>query len=55
MQEFKFRGKTLEELKKIELNEFIEMLPSREKRSLKRGFSEKHKKLLNKIDLFVLM
>ncbi len=53
MQEFKFRGKTLEELKEMDVNEFIEMLPSREKRSLKRGFSERHKKLLKKIDLFL--
>lgn len=53
MQEFKYRGKTLEELKEMDLTEFIELLPSREKRSLKKGFTEQQKKLLKKIDLFL--
>ena len=53
MQEFKFKGKTIEELKNMELNKFVEILPSRERRSLKKGFTEKQKKLLKKIDLFL--
>ena len=48
--EFKYRGKTLEELKKMDLKEFIELVPSRVRRSLKRGFTEQQKLLLKKID-----
>jgi len=51
MTDFKYKGKTLEELKKMDLKEFIELVPSRQKRSLKRGFSEPQKILLKKIDL----
>jgi len=48
---FTFKGKSLEELKQMELKEFIELLPSNRKRSLTRGFTEPQKRLLNKIDL----
>jgi len=48
--EFKFKGKTIEELKKMELKEFIELLPSGKRRSIKRGFTEAQKILLRKID-----
>lgn len=48
-KEFKYRGKTLDELKAMGLNEFIELLPSRERRSLKRGFTEEAKKLVEKL------
>lgn len=48
-KEFKYRGKTLEELKEISLSEFLELLTSRERRSLKRGFTEQQKKLIEKI------
>ena len=51
MADFKYRGKTLEELKSMDLKEFIELIPSRERRSLKRGFTEKQNRLLKKIDL----
>jgi small subunit ribosomal protein S19 len=51
MVDFKYKGKTLEELKKMDLKEFIELVPSRQKRSLKKGFTEQQKKLLKKIDL----
>ncbi|MBL7147381.1 MAG: 30S ribosomal protein S19 [Nanoarchaeota archaeon] len=47
---FKFHGKTIEELKKMELKEFIELLPSNKRRSIKRGFTEAQKKLLKKIN-----
>lgn len=39
-KEFVFRGRTLDEIKKLSLNEFAELLPSRERRSLLRGFTE---------------
>jgi len=51
MADFKYKGKTLEELKKMDLKEFIELLPSRQRRSLKRGLTEKQKRLIKKIDL----
>ena len=50
-KEFKYRGKNLEELKAMTLNEFAELLPSRARRSLKRGLSEKQKVVLKKIKL----
>ena len=37
-KEFTYKGKNLEELKNLGLNEFIELVPSRQKRSLKREF-----------------
>lgn len=46
---FKFRGYTLEELKKMSLEEFAKLLTARERRSLKRGLTERQKKLLEKI------
>ncbi|MCK4522440.1 MAG: 30S ribosomal protein S19 [Nanoarchaeota archaeon] len=48
-KEFKYRGKTLEELKNAGLKEFIDMLPARQRRSLKRGFTEQEKILLREI------
>ena len=44
-----FRGKTIEELKEMDLEEFSKLLKSRQRRSLKRGFTEQQKKLLEKI------
>ncbi|HDD71367.1 MAG TPA: 30S ribosomal protein S19 [Candidatus Aenigmarchaeota archaeon] len=46
---FKFRGYTLEELKKMSLDEFAKLLTARERRTLKRGLTERQKKLLEKI------
>jgi len=43
---FLFRGKKAEDLKKMSLTEFAELLTSRERRSLKRGFTPAQKKLL---------
>jgi len=48
-KEFTYKGKTLEELKKISLNDFMLLLPARKRRSLKRGFSDQQKILLNHI------
>lgn len=49
---FVWRGKemeTLEEIRAIPLDEFAKLLPARERRTLKRGFSVVQKKLLEKI------
>ncbi|MFP4655422.1 MAG: 30S ribosomal protein S19 [Methanohalobium sp.] len=44
--EFKFRGKTLEELKELTIEEFAELLPASQRRSIRRGFTENQKKIL---------
>ncbi len=46
---FKYRGKTLEELKSLSLKDFSELLPSKLRRKVKRGFTEQEEKLLKKI------
>jgi len=46
---FKYRGKTIEELRDMGLSEFAELLPARQRRSIKRGLTEPQKKLLDKI------
>ncbi len=47
---FTYRGKTLEEMKKMTLEEFARLLPARERRSLlKRGLTEQQKILLKKL------
>jgi small subunit ribosomal protein S19 len=43
---FTYRGKTFEELQKLSLDEFARLLPARERRSIKRGFTDAQKKLL---------
>jgi small subunit ribosomal protein S19 len=48
-KEFMFRGKTLNELKSMSVTEFIELIPSRRRRSIRKGFTEDQKKLLEKI------
>ena len=45
---FKFRGYTLEELQEMSLDEVIELLPSRQRRSLKEDFYQDKKKFLIK-------
>ncbi len=49
-KEFQYRGKTLEELKKLSLEELAELLPARERRSIKRGLTHEEKKLLEKLE-----
>jgi len=46
---FTFRGKTIEELQKISLEDFAKLLPSRQRRALLRGFSDKEKKFLERL------
>lgn len=45
-KEFTYRGKTLEELKALSLNELAPLLVSRSRRRIARGFSDREKKLL---------
>ena len=46
---FKYRGYTLEELQEMSLDEVIKLLPSRQRRSLKRGFLPRQEKVLAKM------
>lgn len=49
-KEFTYKGKTEEELKNLSLAQFAELLPSRLRRKIKRGFTEQEKILLRKIE-----
>lgn len=48
-KEFVFRGKKIEDLKKMTIDEFAKELTSRERRTIKRGFTDQEKKLLENI------
>ena len=52
-KQFTYRGKTVEEIKKMNLEDFAKLLPARQRRNLKRGFTEAQKKLLLKIKKFL--
>jgi len=49
--EFTFRGKSVDDLKKLSYDEFALLVPSRQRRTIQRGFSEDHKKLLHKVKI----
>jgi len=48
-KEFRYRGYTLEELKNMPLDKLAALLPARERRKIKRGFTEQEEKLLMKL------
>ena len=48
-KKFTFRGLELEELQKLSIEQFAELLNSRQRRSLKRGLTESQKKLIANI------
>ncbi len=48
--EFTYRGKTLRDLKMLSLEEFAQLLPARQRRTINRGLGDEHKKMLNKIN-----
>jgi len=48
-KKFRYRGKSLEELMNMSMDEFVKLLPARQRRSLKRGFTQAQIKLLLKI------
>ena len=50
-KEFHYRGLTLDQLESISMDEFIHLLPSRQRRSLRRGLSTEQRKLLENIRL----
>lgn len=49
-KEFRYRGLTLEELQSLSLEEFLDLLPSRMRRTLKRGVTREQDKLLRDIE-----
>jgi small subunit ribosomal protein S19 len=49
-EEFTFRGKTLEELKKMNLNDFADLLNARGRRKIKRGLTDNEKKILKDLE-----
>jgi small subunit ribosomal protein S19 len=48
-KEFSYKGHTLEELQSMSMDELVELLPARIRRSLKRGFTEQQKKLMARV------
>ncbi|RME55517.1 30S ribosomal protein S19 [Candidatus Woesearchaeota archaeon] len=51
-KEYTYRGKKIEELKSLSLNDFAQLLPSRQRRTIVRGFSEPQKRLLEQVKKF---
>jgi small subunit ribosomal protein S19 len=48
-KDFNYRGKTVDELQSMSMDEFIRLLPSRMRRSLRRGLSEEQRIVLEKL------
>ncbi len=48
-KEFKYRGKTPEEMKKMTREDLAEILPARQRRTLKRGLTKQQEKVLSKL------
>ena len=46
---FHYRGFTIDDLKRMSMDEFIQLLPARARRSLKRGLPPRQKKLLERL------
>jgi len=49
-EEFTYRGKTVEELKEMNLEDFAELLTSDGRRKIKRGLKDNEKKLLEDLE-----
>lgn len=48
-EEFTYRGLTIAEMKKLDMNQVAALLPARQRRKIKREFGEEHQKLLNAV------
>ncbi len=48
--EFTYRGHTIEELQELSVDEVVELLPARQRRSIERGLSAEHEKLLEEAE-----
>ncbi|MEM0364340.1 MAG: 30S ribosomal protein S19 [Candidatus Nitrosocaldus sp.] len=49
VKEFRYRGRTLQELQEMSMEELISILPSRIRRTLRRGLGEERLKLLREV------
>ena len=49
VKEITFKGKTEQEMIKLSLDEFIKLIPARQRRSLKKGFTDNQKRLMLKV------
>jgi small subunit ribosomal protein S19 len=49
-KELLWQGRNEEKVKELDLKEFMTLIPARQRRSLKRGYSEAQKKLLKRIE-----
>ena len=49
-KKFTYKGHSIEELKEMDYKELAKLLPSRQRRTILKGFTEEQKKLLKKID-----
>ena len=50
-RDYKYRGHTLEQLQGMSFESFLDLLPSRQRRSLNRGISDEKKKLIEETRL----
>jgi small subunit ribosomal protein S19 len=48
-KEYSYRGHTFEKLQTMSMDRFILLLPSRQRRSLKRGLTDEQRKLLERV------
>ena len=48
-KKFAYKGRSLDELSSMSFEEFLKLLPARQRRSISRGFSNKHKSLIERI------
>ncbi len=44
--EYKYRGMTMAQLQELSMEQFAELLPSQERRTIRRGLSESHMRIL---------
>jgi small subunit ribosomal protein S19 len=49
-KEFNYYGKTLEELQAMSVEDFAQLLPSRKRRTLQRGYTEAQKAFMKKLE-----
>ena len=48
-EEFTYRGHSIADLKKMDLNQLAALLPSRQRRKIKRGFTEEEQKIIDAV------
>ena len=46
---FKYRGKTIEQLKEMSEKDFVQLLPTKQRRSFAKGYTEEEQKVVNSL------